>query len=160
MRSVATFNADKTLHQGIEASLTLNAASFARLRATWTYSDFRFRNDRIYGDNRLPVIPRHVLRGEVRLGTDAFHVTPVMEWVPQGAFADYRNTTRASGYTLFSASAAVDVKDAVTLFLDVRNITGKKAIGDVSAVVSATAASIIYYPVERRAVYGGVRARF
>jgi iron complex outermembrane receptor protein len=44
--------------------------------------------------------------------------------------------------------------------VDARNLTNKKAIGDVSAAISATAASAIYYPVERRAVYGGVRARF
>jgi iron complex outermembrane receptor protein len=39
-------------------------------------------------------------------------------------------------------------------------LTAKNAIGDVSAVVLASPAAAIYYPVERRAIYGGVRARF
>jgi iron complex outermembrane receptor protein len=52
------------------------------------------------------------------------------------------------------------LKDGIDLFLDARNITGKKAVGDVSAVIRANAASAIFYPVERTAVYGGVRARF
>jgi len=33
-------------------------------------------------------------------------------------------------------------------------------VGDISAAITATPASAIFYPVERRAVFGGVRARF
>jgi len=156
----ATFNADRTLHQGIEAGLTLDAAAWLRLRQTWQYSDFRFRGDAVFGDNRLPVIPRHALRSEVRLGSDALHVAPNLEWVPQGPYADYANTKRTRGYALLGLSAGATVADGVDVFLDARNLTAKKAIGDISAVLRATAASAIYYPVERRAIYGGVRARF
>lgn len=58
------------------------------------------------------------------------------------------------------AVAEANIRKSLTLFFDARNLTGKKAIGDISAVVAATPASAIYYPVERRAFYGGVRARF
>jgi iron complex outermembrane receptor protein len=88
------------------------------------------------------------------------HIAPNVEWVPQGAWADYRNTTRTTGYTLFGLSAGARVMAGVDLFVDARNLTGEKAIGDVSAAIVASAASAIYYPVERRAIYGGVRARF
>lgn len=156
----ATFNADRTLHQGIEAGLTLAPVEWLRLRQTWTYSDFRFRGDSSFGDNRLPVVPKHVLRGELRLGTSALHLSPNLEWVPQGPWADYRNLTRTKGYTLLGLTAGATVRDGIDLFVDARNLANKKAIGDISAVLTATAASAIYYPVERRAVYGGVRARF
>ena len=156
----ATFNADRTLHQGVEAGLTWQAADWLRLRQTWQYSDFRFRDDAVYGDNRLPVIPRHALRSEVRLGTDALHVAPDLEWIPQGAYADYANTHRTPGYALLGLSAGASVSNGIDLFVDARNLTGKKAIGDISAVLQASASSAIYYPVERRAIYGGVRARF
>ena len=156
----ATFNADRTLHQGVEAGLDLALADWARLRQVYSYSDFRFRDDVRYGDNRLPVVPRHAYRGELRLGGDALHLTPNVEWVPQGAWADYRNTTRPPGYALVGLTAAAEVAPGVTLFADGRNLTGKKAIGDISAVTTATAASAIYYPVERRAFYAGVRATF
>jgi iron complex outermembrane receptor protein len=156
----ATFNADRTRHQGVEAGLTLNAFPWLRLRQTWLYSDFRFRNDAVFGDNRLPVIPRHALHSEVRLGDQALHVAPNLEWVPQGAYADYADTHRTPGYALLGLSAGANVADGVDLFLDARNLTGKKAVGDISAVLTATANSAIYYPVERRAIYGGVRARF
>ena len=155
-----TFNAGRTRHQGIEAGLTWSPDERLRLRQTWQYSDFRFRDDVQFGNNRLPVVPRHALRSELRLGSDALHLAPNLEWVPQGAFADYRNTTRTAGYALIGLTAGATVMPGVDVFADLRNVTGKQAVGDISAVISATAASAIYYPVERRAAYAGVRARF
>ena len=130
------------------------------MRQVYQFNDFRFRDDAQYGDNRLPVAPQHMYRAELRFGGDALHVAPNLEWVPQGAWADYRNTTRVPGYTLLGLSAGATVSGNVDLFLDVRNLAARKAIGDISAVILATPASAIYYPVERRAVFGGVRARF
>lgn len=156
----ATFNAGRTRHQGVEAGLTLDLARFARLRQVYQFNDFRFRDDPVYGDNRLPVIPRHVYRAELRLGTDRIALTPNVEWLPQGAWADYVNSSRAPGYALVGLGAEAAIRDGIRLFVDARNLAGKKAIGDISAVVAATDASPIYYPVERRAIYGGVSVRF
>jgi iron complex outermembrane receptor protein len=138
----------------------VDATDWLRLRQTWLYSDFRFRNDAVFANNRLPVVPRHALRSEVRIGGDTLHVAPNLEWVPQGAWADYDNTHRTRGYALLGLSAGASVAHGVDLFLDVRNLTDKKAVGDISAVLTAAANSAIYYPVERRAIYGGVRTRF
>ena len=52
------------------------------------------------------------------------------------------------------------IAEGIDAFVDVRNITGKKAIGDISAAITVTPASAVYYPVERRAVSAGIRARF
>lgn len=156
----ATFNAGRTRHEGIEAALSWQPHEWLRLRQIWQYSDFRFRSDIQFADNRLPVIPRHLLRSELRLGTNALHFAPSLEWVPQGAFADYRNTVRAPGYALFGLSAGASVSSGLDLFADLRNLTGKKAVGDIAAVIAANGASAIYYPVERRAIYAGLRARF
>ena len=101
-----------------------------------------------------------MLHSEVRFGSEALHVAPNLEWVPQGAFADYANSTRTRGYALVGLTAGATVKRGIDLFLDVRNIFDKDAIGDISAVLAANASSAIYYPVERRAAYGGVRMRF
>ena len=163
----ATFNAGSTLHQGVEASVEIAPTDWLRLRQVYAHSDFRFRNDSQFGDNRLPVVPRHVYRAELRIGTDALHVAPNLEWVPDGPFADYRNQVRTPGYALLGITGGMKVTDGIDAFVDVRNITGKKAIGDISAVIAATppsnvtpSASAIYYPVERRAGSAGIRARF
>ena len=156
----ATFNADKTRHQGVEAAFSAAPTNWLRFRQIWQYSDFRFVDDTQYGNHRLPVVPVHVLRSELRLGGNDLHISPNVEWVPQGAWVDYRNITRNAGYTLWGVSAGVRIKNGVDIFVDARNLAGVKAIGDVSAAIVATPTSAIYYPVERRAMYGGVRMRF
>lgn len=153
----ATFNAGRTLHQGIEAAAALAMTPWATLRQSYTLNDFRFRDDPRYRDNRLPVAPRHVFRAELALGTDRLRATPTLEWLPDGAWADYANTTRAPGYALVGLRVEAAPAEGVSLFLDARNLTNRRAIGDISAVTRATAASAIYYPVERRALYAGAR---
>lgn len=156
----STFNANRTRHEGVEAALEWQPADWLRLRQVYAYSNFRFRGDAEFGGNRLPIVPRHVYRAELRLGTDALHISPNLEWVPQGPFADYRNQVRTPGYALVGITGGAQVANGIDAFVDVRNITGKKAIGDISAAIAVTPASAIYYPVERRAVSAGFRARF
>lgn len=155
----ATFNADRTRHQGVEAGLELALTPWATLAQVYGYSDFRFRGDSQFGDNRLPVAPRHFYRAQLRLGSERLSLSPAVEWMPQGAWVDYANTKRTGGYALVNLGAQAAVRDGVTLFLDARNLTGKRAIGDMGAVVRYSGQAA-FYPVERRAVYGGVRARF
>ncbi|MET0250434.1 MAG: TonB-dependent receptor [Sphingobium sp.] len=165
----ATFNAGRTRHQGVEAGLDLTIAPWLAVRQAYQYSDFRFRGDGQFGNNRLPVVPRHFYRGEITLGTEALSLSPAIEWMPQGAWVDYTNTKRVGGYALLNLTAQAQVGKDFTLFLDARNLTAKRAIGDISALVryvadnpatSANESSAAFYPVERRAIYGGVRARF
>ncbi|KEQ50194.1 TonB-dependent receptor family protein [Sphingobium chlorophenolicum] len=165
----ATFNAGRTRHQGVEAGLDLTLTRWASLRQVYQYSDFRFRDDAHFGDNRLPVVPRHFYRAELKLGTEKMSISPAVEWLPQGAWVDYANTHRVGDYTTLNLGAQAEVKPGVTLFLDARNLTGERAVGDISAVVRyvsdnpatlANEGSVAFYPIERRAFYGGVRARF
>ena len=159
----STFNADKTRHQGIEASVEVPLAGWAMLRQTYQLNDFRFRDDAQYADNRLPVIPKHLLRGELRLGPKQWHVTPIVEWVPQGAFADYANSFRVKHYALLSLNAGAAIGRQFELFVDLRNLTNERAVGDMSAVVDyrllQPSQRAIFFPVERRAAYAGIRAR-
>ena len=106
------------------------------------------------------MVPKHVYRAEARIGGDALHIAPNVEWVPDGPFADYRNLVQTPGYALLGVTGGARVAEGIDAFVDVRNITGKKAIGDISAAIAVTSASAIYYPVERRAVSAGIRARF
>lgn len=160
----STFNADDTIHQGIEAGLDLQLAPWARLRQVYQFNDFRFDDDAQYGDNRLPVVPKHLYRAEIRLGPEEWGIAPSLEWVPRGAWADYANTLKVDGYALVGVTAEAEVTDGIELFVDARNLFDKKAVGDISAVVNFGTLlpfqRSIFYPVERRAVFGGVRARF
>lgn len=157
----STFNADKTLHQGIEAGIDLSLTKWARLRQVYQFNDFRFRSAARYGDNRLPVIPKHLCRAELRLGPYEWHIAPSFEWVPTGAWADYANSFRAEEYATVGLSGGVNIAKGTELFFDARNLTGKKAIGDISSVVDYQTLlpfqRAIFYPIERRALFAGVR---
>jgi len=164
----STFNAQNTLHRGIEAGLKFPVGSLASVRSSYQFSDFRFDGDRQYGDNDLPVVPRHLLRGEVRFGTDEWHVSPAVEWAPRGAWADYSNSFRARGYATVRVSAAYGTARSAEIFVDVRNVAGTRAVGDVNAVVKyrfddpstpANEGSAIFNPIEHRAIFIGFRTR-
>ena len=164
----ATFNAGRTRHQGVEAALDLAFTPWATLRQVYQYSDFRFRSDAQFGNNRLPVVPRHFYRAELKLGTERASIAPAVEWVPQGAWVDYTNGKRVDGYATFNLGAQAQLTKTVSLFVDARNLTGKHAIGDIGALVTyrrddpatpANEASAAFYPIERRAIYAGLRAR-
>ena len=65
------FNADRTIHQGIEAGFgaqlgrnLLAPGDVLRVDGVWNFADMRFDGDRQFGNNRLPVIPRHTLHLE------------------------------------------------------------------------------------------------
>ena len=157
----ATFNADRTIHQGIEAALDWEITDGLRLRQTWTWSDFRFRDDVQYGDDRLPIVPEHFYRAELRYEHPAgWFVAPSLEWAATGAWVDFANTTRIPAYAVLNLGAGYAVNDRISLFLDIRNLADKHYISNVQAQVAATPASAAYWPGDGRSVFGGVQWSF
>ena len=173
----ATFNADKTIHQGIEASLTLDLGaqgldaalpegSRLLLEQAYTFNDFYFEGDAVYGDNKLAGMPPHVYVAALRykaptpngLGWD---VAPKIEWVRDGGYVDYANTLKAPGYATLGIDGGVDLSKGVRLFVDARNLTDKRYISTYSAITDATAVTPnVFYPGEGRSVFAGVRVAF
>ncbi|QCK86460.1 TonB-dependent receptor [Phreatobacter aquaticus] len=163
----ATFNAPHTRLQGVEfagsVDLFNNLASAddkLTLRQVWTYSDFRMVNDPTYGNNRLPVVPTHVLRTALTYTHPQFSVTPTVDIVPEGAFVDYRNTFKVGGYWLLGLQASVNLPNNATLFVDARNLLDRRYISDISPVVNNNTTAAGYYPGTGRSIYGGVRYQF
>ena len=77
--------------------------------------------------------------------------------MPVGAFVDHANTLKVPGYALIGAHASFRLGERIELYADLRNLTDRKAITDVSAVIAATPMSAIYHPVEGRALFGGLK---
>ena len=156
-----TFNADKTLHQGIEAALDWRITPELRLRQTYTLSDFRFDGDAQYGDNRLPIIPKHFYRAELRYEhPSGWFVAPSVEWSASDIWVDFNNTTRSPSYAVWNLGAGWTVNDKVTLFVDARNLADKAYVSNVQPAITAAAATGYYWPGDGRAVYGGVTVAF
>ena len=157
----STFNADRTIHQGLEAALDWRLAPGWRLRQTYTWSDFRFDGDAQYGDNRLPIVPEHFYRAELRYeDAHRWFVAPSLEWSASGAWVDYRNTTKAPSYAVLSLNAGWNVTDDVSLFIDARNLTDKAYVSNVQAAIAATPATAAYWPGDGRSVFGGLTVSF
>ena len=157
----STFNANDTIHQGIEAALDWRVSKTLRLRQTYTLSDFHFKNDAQYGDNRLPIVPEHFYRAELRYDDPAgWFVAPSLEWSASKIQVDYRNTTQAPAYAVVNLNAGWTINPRVSVFVDIRNLADKTYISNVQAQILATAASAAYWPGDGRSAFGGVTVSF
>ena len=167
----ATFNADRTIHQGVELGgsvdlvrdlLGTGTGDTISIGQTYTWNDFRFHRDRVYGNNAIAGIPEHVLRTTVAYrNPNGFFIAPTIDWVPQGAFADHANTLRVPGYTLIGLQAGMDFGHGISVYLDARNLADRRFISDVGAVTNARLVpTTIFYPGESRSVFGGVKIVF
>jgi iron complex outermembrane receptor protein len=165
----STFNAGRTVNQGVELAASVEVvrnifAAGDKLSITqiWTYNDFRFQNDAQYRNNRIPGLPPHVLRTVVTYAADnGIYVSPSVDIVPVGAFADYANTLKVPSYATVGVQAGFDIKPGISLFLDARNLANKRYISDVGPVTDARKTSTaIFYPGDGLSAYAGVRARF
>ncbi len=157
----STFNADKTRHQGLEAALDWRFAPQWRLRQTYTWSDFRFEGDAQYGDNRLPIVPEHFYRAELRYEHPAgWFVAPSVEWSASDIWVDFKNTTKAPAYAILNLNAGWNITDKVSVFVDARNLADKAYVSNVQAAITAAAATAAYWPGDGRSVFGGLMVAF
>ncbi|HEX6867079.1 MAG TPA: TonB-dependent receptor, partial [Caulobacteraceae bacterium] len=157
----ASFNAGPTIHRGLEAALDWRFAKSWRLRQTYSWSDFRFDGDPTYGDNRLPIVPEHLYRAELKYeAPGGWFVAPSLEWTPRDTWVDYANTLRSPGYTIMSLNAGWR-RDHVRLFLDARNLTDERYVSNVNAITDARLVSTAaFWPGEGRSAYAGLALAF
>jgi iron complex outermembrane receptor protein len=168
----STFNARRTLHQGIEASLALDAGAIAlagvlpegdRLifEQVYTLSDFRFEGDATYGDNKLAGTVPHVYTAALRYrSAQGWDIAPKIDWVPDGGYVDYANTQKAPGYTTLGLEGGVDVAKGLRIFVEGRNLTDKRYISSYTTVTTYAPAQENFYPGEGRSVFAGITASF
>ena len=166
-----TFNAPRTRHQGVEAAVSVDLArdlidrdDGLTVSQIWTHNDFRFVRDPVFADNRIAGIPSDVLRTVMTYrDRHGFHVSPSVDWVPQGAFADHANTLKVPGYALFNVGAGIDFSNGVSLFVDARNLLDTRYVSDISVITNAATVAggpVAFYPGVGRSVFGGIRAAF
>jgi len=161
----ATFNAEDTVHQGVEAFAEWRALDLDRgaltLAASYTYSDFFFEDDAQFGDNDLAGAPKHQIHVEATWrSASGWFISPNLNWIPEDVVVDYANTTTAPSYAVWGVSAGLDVGERARIFVDARNLTDETYIATFSTATIATSTSALYYPGEGRALYAGVTLRF
>lgn len=104
---VAEANASPTRHRGVEVGLdsTLRQGPAGRLslRQAYTFSDFRYRHDARFGDNRLPGLPRHHYQGELRFDAASGLYAAVNAEYASRMPVDYANSFFADARWVFGA---------------------------------------------------------
>lgn len=158
----ATFNTDKSVHQGIEAGFEFDLSHGFYLKQTYAYNDFRFDNDAQYGNNRIAGVPEHVYRAELRYeSAQGWHAAPRVEWVPRGGYVDHANTLQAPGYSTVGLGAGYELAPGAEIYLDARNLTDEDYVSNYSAITDAgVAGTSVFYPGEGRSFYVGTKIAF
>jgi iron complex outermembrane receptor protein len=164
-------NADRTVHQGIEAGLGIvvmkglfeigEQPDRLWLNLAYTLNDFRFDHDAVYGNNVLPGAPNHYLRAELLYKhPNGFYIGPNLEWVPQSYYVDSANTLKTEPYAIWGLKAGVDNGGTYSGYIEARNIANTAYISSASIIDKATATSTLFEPGSGRAVYAGIKARW
>ena len=165
----ATFNAGKTIHQGLELGGAIHLArdvwkrdDAVVLSQLYNFNDFRFDGDAQFGNNELAGVPRHTLRTEIEYRQKKWRIAPNVEWAPIAPYADFANTVRATSYVVVNMEAHRQLTERVDWFIEGRNLLDKNYISNVATAVNASvgAAPANFYPGEGRAFFTGIRAKF
>jgi len=174
------FNADKTVHQGIEVGAEWIIAQNAftpganlALDLTGAWQDFHFDGDRRFADNRLPNVPKMFAIASLRWGGESgLYVRSVVRYT-----GDRTTTYDGSGGGAFVVPEVITLgatagwrTERLNAYVEGRNITDKAYAADFSATptVPSTrlgprlvpATSPLVRPGDGRSVYAGVNLRF
>ncbi|WP_449431958.1 TonB-dependent receptor family protein [Pseudomonas putida] len=165
--SASEFNASATVHQGVEAGLlsTLwerGGVGKLSLRQAYTFSDFHYRDDDKFGDNRLPGIPMHYYQAELRYDWPGGLYAGVNTQMASKVQVDYANSYHADAYALLGARLGWDSpKQDWQTWLDLRNLTNKRYAATVTPGYNDGGQDIARStPGEGMAVYAGVSYSF
>ncbi|MDD2061126.1 TonB-dependent receptor [Pseudomonas sp. GD03860] len=163
----AEFNASPTVHQGVEAGL--DSLLWARgdvgrlsLRQAYTFSDFHYRDDDTFGDNRLPGIPMHYYQAELRFDLPSGLYAGLNTQMASKVQVDYANSYPTDAYALLGATLGYNSpKQDWQTWLDLRNLTNKRYAATVTPGFNDRGQDIARStPGEGFGVYAGVSYSF
>lgn len=156
-----TTNASRTIHAGLEMGLTARLPFNLEWRQNLLINEFRFDDDRTYGNRRLPGIPRTLLRGELKYRSGGFYIGPTIESSPHRYAVDFAETVYADGYTIFGLKMGQQLTKRLSWFLEGRNLADRKYVATTSVVLNQGGADgALFLPGDGRSVYTGAQWRF
>ncbi|MFZ9470205.1 MAG: TonB-dependent receptor family protein [Rickettsiales bacterium] len=169
-------NANKTIHQGIEAGFDCVIAKniIKKIddknlfgdkldwRMVYNFNDFRFNNDKIYGNNIIAGAPKHYVRAELKYENNSgFYLTPNFEYVPFGFFVDSKNSVKTPNYAVWSVNSGFNFNKNLGIYLDLKNIFDKKYSPTIDVLSSVNNNDpSIYYPANFRQIMTGIKMKW
>ena len=156
-------NTPRSRHTGVELAFAtrLKSGLFSPqdtldFRTSWTFANFRYRNDPSYRNNFLPGQPKHVVRTELRYEAKGFFVAPNLDWSPTSYFVNSSNTVSNGSWAVVNLRTGYDW-NKFGLFLEAVNLADRYYSG---SVIVDDGAGRFFEPGVPRSVYAGIRVRF
>lgn len=158
-------NFDSTIHAGVEAfigahwALDSEGVHAIEPKISVTYNHFRFDNDGVYGNNRLPAAPDYFLKGEVLYRhANGFFIGPTFDVVGR-RFADFANTYTISSYGLLGLRTGW-ANGHYKVFLEGRNLLDTAYVASHNVVETAGADAQLLNAGSPVSVFGGIQISF
>ena len=132
-------NADRTLHEGIEASLhwrLLSGPHRLGLTVTSTVGRFTFDGDPVYGHNRLAGAPPQTGSAELLYENPrGFHAAIGSDWAIGPIPVDHAGRLTYGGYVLYNLRAGWRMNPRLLVFAGVRNIFDRAYLASTAGVL-------------------------
>jgi iron complex outermembrane recepter protein len=170
--SIGTVNARRTIHQGVEAALDLNlfdhlffppdasgSADRVSLKQAYTFNDFQFSGDSVYGDNRVAGIPVHFYQAQLLYEMPSgFYAGPAIDCNLTRYPVDHANTLFADAYALVGFRTGYRRQHGLSVFIDCKNLSDKHYPSSIDVIADARKQPNpeIFHPGDGRSVYAGV----
>lgn len=162
---VGTYNyVGGTRHQGLEAGLNgswrIAEAGALDYRASWTYSDFRFKGGE-YAGKRIAGVPRHLLSAELLWAQGGWRFGPNLRWLPQDTPTDHANTpgTEQDSYALLGLKLDWR-RQAWSAYVQADNLADTRYASSYAIRNRASATQPGYLPGVGRSVSAGLSYQF
>lgn len=155
-------NADRTTHFGVEIGGSVDVTRDINVRLAYTYQDFRFDDDPLYGDNRLAGAPNHVVNAVLRYTLmPGFWVESEVNWVPGWTPVDNANLLFNNPYVVVNLSSQYALTENLSLYGEVLNVFDETYASATLIVEQAPNPNqAVFIPGDGRAFIGGMKARF
>ena len=154
--SGVTVNAQRTLHQGVEAAVSVKPLPWATVRLNGLYNDFKLDGDAAFGNNRLPGVAKFLLRSEWRADIGSQFIALTTE-IADKTFIDFANSFSADGYTVFGVKAGGALLPQLAWFAEARNLGDEQYASSSGVIRNANGSDQgQFLPGDGRSVYAGL----
>ena len=156
-----TVNADKTIHQGLEAGVVLGIGAFD-WRTNLLWNDFKFDGDAQLGNNRLAGLPEAIVNTELRWNGPAHLYVAPSVLASTSTWIDHANTLKAPGYALLNLRVGQRQPDGWGWFVEGRNLLDHRYIASSGVIMDARVPFTNlsqFNPGEGVAVFAGIEFR-
>ena len=149
-------NANTTEHSGIELGVQGELAPRLKISMAYTYNNFKFDDDDLFGNNELPGIPQHLLRAEVMVETQSgFYFGPTLDYSSDW-YVDFANSFKANAYTLIGAKVGYTFNNDVRIFAQALNLSDKEYASNTAIAAFADNSSSLFNPGLERSIFFGL----